>query len=43
VCHRYPEIIDTIKARGDDVLGHGRSNAEVLRDIATYCLALPKV
>jgi allantoinase len=31
VCHHYPAIVDKIKARGDDVLGHGRSNAEVLR------------
>ncbi len=31
VCHHYPEIVEKIKARGDDVLGHGRSNAEVLR------------
>ena len=31
VCHHYPEIIEKIKARGDDVLGHGRSNAEVQR------------
>jgi peptidoglycan/xylan/chitin deacetylase (PgdA/CDA1 family) len=31
VCHHYPEIIEKIKARGDDVLGHGRTNAEVQR------------
>jgi peptidoglycan/xylan/chitin deacetylase (PgdA/CDA1 family) len=31
VCHYYPEIIEKIKARGDDVLGHGRTNAEVQR------------
>ena len=31
VCYQYPEIIEKIKARGDDVLGHGRTNAEVLR------------
>ncbi|HEY4921479.1 MAG TPA: polysaccharide deacetylase family protein [Xanthobacteraceae bacterium] len=31
VCLHYPEIVDKIKARGDDVLGHGRTNAEVLR------------
>jgi allantoinase len=29
VCYHYPEIIEKIKARGDDVLGHGRSNAEI--------------
>ncbi len=28
VCELYPEIIERIKARGDDVLGHGRTNAE---------------
>ena len=26
-----PEIVEKIKQRGDDVLGHGRTNAEVLR------------
>jgi allantoinase len=31
VCHHYPEIVEKIKARGDDVLGHGRTNAELLR------------
>src|SRR5262245_16852473 len=31
VCYQYPEIIEKIKQRGDDVLGHGRTNAEVLR------------
>jgi peptidoglycan/xylan/chitin deacetylase (PgdA/CDA1 family) len=31
VCYHYPEIVEKIKARGDDVLGHGRTNAEVLR------------
>ena len=31
VCHHYPDIVDKIKARGDDVLGHGRTNAELLR------------
>ena len=31
VCHHYPEIVEKIKARGDDVLGHGRTNAEVQR------------
>ena len=28
VCYNYPEIVEKIKARGDDVLGHGRTNAE---------------
>ena len=31
VCYQYPEIIEKIKQRGDDVLGHGRTNAEVFR------------
>lgn len=31
VCYECPDIIEKIKARGDDVLGHGRTNAEVLR------------
>jgi allantoinase len=31
VCYQYPEIVEKIKARGDDVLGHGRTNAELLR------------
>ena len=31
VCLHYPDIIAKIKQRGDDVLGHGRTNAEVLR------------
>src|SRR6267143_1151393 len=31
VCYHYPNIIEKIKARGDDVLGHGRTNAELLR------------
>jgi peptidoglycan/xylan/chitin deacetylase (PgdA/CDA1 family) len=29
VCYHYPEIIEKIRNRGDDVVGHGRSNAEV--------------
>jgi len=28
VCYHYPQIVEKIKARGDDVLGHGRTNAE---------------
>ena len=31
VCYEYPDIIEKIKSRGDDVLGHGRTNAEQLR------------
>jgi allantoinase len=31
VCYEYPDLIDKIKERGDDVLGHGRSNAEIHR------------
>jgi len=27
---RYPEIVEKIRARGDDVLGHGRTNSELL-------------
>jgi allantoinase len=33
VCKTYPEIIDRIKARGDDVCAHGRTNAEVLNNL----------
>jgi allantoinase len=33
VCTHYPDIVAKIRARGDDVLGHGRSNAEVLRGL----------
>jgi len=31
VCYHYPDIVEKIKERGDDVLGHGRTNAEVVR------------
>jgi allantoinase len=31
VCYNYPDIVDKIKSRGDDVVGHGRTNAELLR------------
>ena len=31
VCYNYPDIVAKIKQRGDDVCGHGRTNAEVLR------------
>jgi len=29
VCENYPDIVERIKARGDDACGHGRTNAEV--------------
>jgi allantoinase len=28
VCLHYPDIVEKIRARGDDVLGHGRTNSE---------------
>lgn len=31
VCYHYPDIVEKIKLRGDDVCGHGRTNAEVLK------------
>jgi allantoinase len=31
VCYEYPEIVERIKARGDDVCGHGRTNAETYK------------
>lgn len=31
VCYNYPDIVEKIKHRGDDVCGHGRTNAEVLK------------
>ncbi|MBI1201132.1 MAG: polysaccharide deacetylase family protein [Rhodopseudomonas sp.] len=31
VCYNYPDIVAKIKARGDEVCGHGRTNAEVLK------------
>src|SRR5215813_9547949 len=31
VCHHYPDIVDKIRQRGDDVLGHGRTNAELMK------------
>ena len=31
VCYHYPDIIEKIKSRGDDVLGHGRTNSEVMK------------
>ncbi len=33
VCDHYPQIVERIKARGDDVVGHGRTNAEAARGI----------
>ena len=33
VCYHYPDIVEKIKTRGDDVCGHGRSNAEVLKPL----------
>jgi len=31
VCYTYPELVEKIKQRGDDVCGHGRTNAELLK------------
>lgn len=31
VCYHYPDIVEKIKARGDDVCGHGRTNAELMK------------
>ena len=28
VCDHYPQIVERIRSRGDDVVGHGRTNAE---------------
>jgi peptidoglycan/xylan/chitin deacetylase (PgdA/CDA1 family) len=28
VCDHYPELVEKMKARGDDIIGHGRTNAE---------------
>jgi len=33
VCEHYPPIVARIKQRGDDVIGHGRTNAEALRGL----------
>src|SRR6185437_16024100 len=30
VCANYPEVIERIKRRGDDICAHGRTNAETL-------------
>jgi allantoinase len=32
LCEYYPQIIEAIRKRGDEVIGHGRTNAENLRD-----------
>ena len=32
-CTHYPELIAKIKARGDEIVGHGRTNAETLRGL----------
>jgi peptidoglycan/xylan/chitin deacetylase (PgdA/CDA1 family) len=31
VCYTYPDIVEKIRERGDDVVGHGRTNAEMLK------------
>lgn len=33
VCDSYPDVIDRIKSRGDDVCNHGRTNAELLNGL----------
>jgi allantoinase len=33
VCYHYPDLVEKIRSRGDDVLGHGRTNAEVFRGL----------
>lgn len=33
VCEHYPQIVAKIRSRGDDVLGHGRTNAEQVRGL----------
>jgi peptidoglycan/xylan/chitin deacetylase (PgdA/CDA1 family) len=33
VCYHYPDIIEKIRQRGDDVCGHGRTNAELLKGL----------
>jgi allantoinase len=33
VCHHYPDLVAKIRERGDDVLGHGRTNAEVMKPL----------
>jgi len=31
VCEHYPDLVEKIRQRGDDVLGHGRTNSELLK------------
>jgi peptidoglycan/xylan/chitin deacetylase (PgdA/CDA1 family) len=33
VCDKYPQIMQRIKARGDDVLGHGVTNSQISRGL----------
>ena len=33
ICERYPQILARIKARGDEVVGHGRTNSERQSDL----------
>jgi allantoinase len=33
VCYHYPDLVAKIRQRGDDVLGHGRTNAELMRPL----------
>ena len=33
VCDHYPDLIEKIRQRGDDVLGHGRTNAELMKPL----------
>jgi allantoinase len=33
VCENYPDVVERIKQRGDDVCNHGRTNAERLGDL----------
>jgi allantoinase len=33
VCENHPQIVDRIKRRGDDVVGHGRTNSERQSDL----------
>jgi len=33
ICERYPQIMARIKARGDEVVGHGRTNSERQADL----------
>ena len=34
VCEHYPQIIERIAARGDEIVGHGRTNSESQGDLA---------